>query len=42
MTWSGLVWAWAVERCGSLIPAVLAHAAYNALFVGTAVWLYRI
>jgi membrane protease YdiL (CAAX protease family) len=30
--WSGVVWAWAYERTGSLLPGMIAHAANN-LFV---------
>ncbi len=29
--WSGILWAWAFERTGSLWPGMLAHAANNAL-----------
>lgn len=29
--WSGLIWAWAYERTGSLWPGVLGHAANNLL-----------
>lgn len=29
--WSGVLWAWSYERTGSLVPAMLAHAAVNLL-----------
>lgn len=29
--WSGLVWAWAYERTGSLWPGILGHAVNNLL-----------
>jgi membrane protease YdiL (CAAX protease family) len=29
--WSGLIWAWAYERTGSLWPGILGHAINNAL-----------
>jgi membrane protease YdiL (CAAX protease family) len=28
--WSGVVWAWAYERTGSLLPAMIAHGLHNA------------
>jgi len=31
--WSGLVWAWTLERTGSLWPGVVAHAAYNTVWL---------
>ena len=29
--WSGLLWAWAYEKTGSLIPGMVAHALNNLL-----------
>jgi membrane protease YdiL (CAAX protease family) len=29
--WSGLLWAWAYERSGSLLPSIAAHAADNLM-----------
>ncbi|PYM94804.1 MAG: hypothetical protein DME04_06560 [Candidatus Rokuibacteriota bacterium] len=29
--WSGLLWAWAYERTGSLLPSIAAHAADNLM-----------
>jgi membrane protease YdiL (CAAX protease family) len=29
--WSGLLWAWAYERTGSLLPSMAAHAADNLM-----------
>lgn len=29
--WSGLLWAWAYEKTGSLLPGMIAHAANNLL-----------
>ncbi|MEC4672523.1 MAG: CPBP family intramembrane glutamic endopeptidase, partial [Nitrospirota bacterium] len=29
--WSGILWAWAYEKTGSLVPGILAHALNNGL-----------
>jgi membrane protease YdiL (CAAX protease family) len=29
--WSGLLWAWAYERTGSLLPSMAAHAVDNLM-----------
>lgn len=39
--WNGFVWALALERTRSLLPGILAHSAYNLLFVLGIVWIYR-
>lgn len=38
---SGVLWAWAYERTGSLLPAIGAHAANNAAVGITLLWLLR-
>jgi len=39
--WSGLVWCYAVERFRTLLPAMLGHAAGNALSMATMFMFYR-
>ena len=39
--WSGLIWALAYERTGSLWPATLAHGVNNLMVTGEFVWMYR-
>ncbi|MFT5442325.1 MAG: membrane protease YdiL (CAAX protease family) [Myxococcota bacterium] len=39
--WSGFVWALVLERTRSLLPGILAHAAYNLFFVLGIVLVYR-
>ncbi|MDH5429885.1 MAG: CPBP family intramembrane metalloprotease [Nitrospirota bacterium] len=39
--WSGLLWAWAYERTGSLIPGICAHAMNNGLVVYSLVAIFR-
>ena len=29
--WSGLLWAWAYERTGSLLPSIASHATDNLI-----------
>ncbi len=38
---SGVLWAWAYERTGSLLPAIAAHALNNAAVGVTLLWLLR-
>jgi membrane protease YdiL (CAAX protease family) len=40
--WSGLLWAWAYEKTGSLLPGMLAHALNNLLVCMTMIWLLRV
>ncbi|MDR4459122.1 MAG: CPBP family intramembrane metalloprotease [Nitrospirales bacterium] len=39
--WSGLLWAWAYERSGSVIPGMLAHAVNNGVVVYSLVAFFR-
>ena len=39
--WSGLLWAWAYERTGSVIPGMLAHAVNNGVVVYSLVAFFR-
>lgn len=39
--WSGLLWAWAYERTGSVIPGMLAHAINNGVVVYSLVAFFR-
>jgi membrane protease YdiL (CAAX protease family) len=39
--WSGLIWALAYERTGSLWPATLAHGVNNLIVTAEFVWMYR-
>ena len=39
--WSGLVWAWAYERTGSLLPGMAAHAVNNVAASLAVMALYR-
>ncbi|PJA77922.1 MAG: hypothetical protein CO149_06850, partial [Nitrospirae bacterium CG_4_9_14_3_um_filter_51_5] len=39
--WSGLLWAWAYERTGSVIPGMLAHAVNNGVVVYALVAFFR-
>ena len=38
---SGVLWAWAYERSGSLLPAIVAHAANNFVAALAVLWLLR-
>jgi membrane protease YdiL (CAAX protease family) len=40
--WSGLLWAWAYEKTGSLLPGILAHAINNFLVCLTMILLLRL
>jgi len=39
--WSGLLWAWAYERTGSILPGICAHAINNGLVVYSLVAIFR-
>ena len=39
--WSGLLWAWAYEKTGSLIPGIVAHMLNNLMVCLTVIWLLR-
>jgi membrane protease YdiL (CAAX protease family) len=39
--WSGLLWAWAYEKSGSLLPGMLAHALNNLTVCTGLVMLLR-
>lgn len=39
--WSGLLWAWAYERTGSVIPGMVAHAVNNGVVVFSLVAFFR-
>jgi len=39
--WSGLLWAWAYERTGSIVPGICAHAINNGLVVYSLVAIFR-
>ena len=39
--WSGLLWAWAYERTGSILPAICAHVINNGLVVYSLVAIFR-
>jgi len=39
--WSGLLWAWAYERTGSILPGICAHALNNGLVVYSLVAIFR-
>ncbi|GJL68046.1 MAG: hypothetical protein NPIRA06_06810 [Nitrospirales bacterium] len=39
--WSGLLWAWAYERTGSVIPGMVAHAINNGVVVYSLVSFFR-
>lgn len=39
--WSGLVWTWAYEKTGSLIPGIAAHMLNNLMVCLTVIWLLR-
>jgi membrane protease YdiL (CAAX protease family) len=39
--WSGLVWAWAYERTGSLVPGMVAHGINNLLVCLAVIALLR-
>ena len=39
--WSGLLWAWAYERTGSVLPGICAHAVNNGLVVYSLVAFFR-
>jgi len=39
--WSGLVWAWAYEKTGSLLPGIAAHMLNNLMVCLTVIWLLR-
>jgi CAAX protease family protein len=39
--WSGIIWAMAYERTGSLWPAILAHGINNLMVTVAFVWIYR-
>jgi membrane protease YdiL (CAAX protease family) len=39
--WSGMLWAWAYEKTGSLLPAILAHALNNLLVCMTIISFLR-
>jgi membrane protease YdiL (CAAX protease family) len=39
--WSGLLWAWAYEKTGSLLPGILAHAVNNLLVCLAVILLLR-
>ncbi len=39
--WSGMLWAWAYEKTGSLLPGILAHALNNLLVCMTVIWFLR-
>lgn len=39
--WSGLLWAWAYERTGSVIPGMVAHAVNNGVVVYSLVSFFR-
>jgi membrane protease YdiL (CAAX protease family) len=38
---SGLLWAWAYEKTGSLLPGMTAHAVNNLLVCTTEMWILR-
>ena len=40
--WSGLLWAWAYERTGSILPGLAAHAFSNAAATAGVVLLLRL
>jgi membrane protease YdiL (CAAX protease family) len=40
--WSGLLWAWAYEKVGSLWPVIAAHAVNNLLICLTIIWMLRL
>jgi len=39
--WSGLLWAWAYEKTGSILPGMAAHALNNSLVCATVLLLVR-
>ena len=39
--WSGVLWAWAFERTGSVLPGILAHALTNLMVSATVLALLR-
>ena len=39
--WSGLLWAWAYEKTGSILPGMAAHALNNSLVCMTVLLLVR-
>ncbi len=39
--WSGLLWAWAYEQTGSILPGICAHAINNGLVVYSLVAIFR-
>lgn len=40
--WSGLLWAWAYEKTGSLLPGVLAHVLNNVIVCLSVIWMLRL
>lgn len=40
--WSGLIWAWAYEKTGSLLPGMIAHALNNLLVCLSVIALLRL
>lgn len=39
--WSGVLWAWAYEKTGSLLPGIVAHALNNLIVSLSIMWLLR-
>jgi membrane protease YdiL (CAAX protease family) len=39
--WSGIVWAWAYEKSGSLLPGIVAHAINNLFVCFTVMYMLR-
>jgi membrane protease YdiL (CAAX protease family) len=39
--WSGILWAWAYEKTGSLVPGMIAHALSNLMVCTTVIALLR-
>jgi uncharacterized protein len=39
--WSGILWAWAYARTGSLIPGIVAHAVNNGIVVYALLAFFR-
>jgi membrane protease YdiL (CAAX protease family) len=40
--WSGVVWAWAYEKTGSLLPGMIAHATNNLFVCLSVITLLRL